>query len=150
MIICVSFSLISGVLGAFSMSLSLVISPLTIAICRRKSTRLTAVLGGLITALGCLFTSFASQFHQLFFSYGIMIGNFNQVQNQLYAQHTNVYTFFLLPLFKGIGVGMSRDPATLMIGQYFKRKREIVEVILVSSTGVGLSFMSVFLQASIK
>jgi hypothetical protein len=31
-------------------------------------------MGGLVTALGCLFTSFASQFHQLFFSYGIMIG----------------------------------------------------------------------------
>ena len=41
---------------------------------RRKSTRLVAVAGGLVTALGCLFTSFASQFHQLFFSYGIMIG----------------------------------------------------------------------------
>ncbi len=37
--------------------------------------RLTAVMGGLVTALGCLFTSFASQFHQLFLSYGIMMGN---------------------------------------------------------------------------
>ncbi len=31
-------------------------------------------MGGLVTALGCLFTSFASQFHQLFLSYGIMMG----------------------------------------------------------------------------
>jgi len=54
--------------------MSLFISPLVIGLCRRKSTRLTAVMGGLITALGCLFTSFASQFHQLFFSYGMMIG----------------------------------------------------------------------------
>ena len=65
---------ISGWLGAMSLSVSLLISPMTVAICRRKSTRLTAVMGGLVTALGCLFTSFASQFHQLFFSYGIMIG----------------------------------------------------------------------------
>ena len=57
-----------------STSMSLFISPLVIGLCRRKSTRLTAVMGGLITALGCLFTSFASQFHQLFFSYGMMIG----------------------------------------------------------------------------
>ena len=64
----------SGWLGAMSLSVSLLISPMTVAICRRKSTRLTAVMGGLVTALGCLFTSFASQFHQLFFSYGIMIG----------------------------------------------------------------------------
>ncbi|KAF0312461.1 hypothetical protein FJT64_016785 [Amphibalanus amphitrite] len=63
-----------GCVGAFSMALSLAVSPLTIAICRRKSTRLTAVLGGLVAALGCLFTSFASQFHQLFFSYCTVIG----------------------------------------------------------------------------
>lgn len=56
------------------MSVSLLVSPIIIGICRRKSTRLTAVIGGLVTALGCLFTSFASQFHQLFFSYGTMIG----------------------------------------------------------------------------
>ena len=64
----------TGWLGAMSTSVSLFISPLVIGLCRRKSTRLTAVMGGLITALGCLFTSFASQFHQLFFSYGMMIG----------------------------------------------------------------------------
>ena len=57
------------------MSVSFLISPIVIGFCRRKSTRLTAVMGGLVTALGCLFTSFASQFHQLFFSYGAMIGN---------------------------------------------------------------------------
>ncbi|XP_059083393.1 monocarboxylate transporter 2-like isoform X1 [Tigriopus californicus] len=113
----------SSWLGALSLSTSLFISPMTIAICRRKSTRLTAVLGGLITALACLFTSFASQFHQLFFSYGLMMG---------------------------IGVGMTRDPATLMIGQYFKRKRELVEIILVSGSGLGLTVMSMFLHRSMS
>lgn len=57
-----------------STGVALLLSPVTIAFCRRKSTRLTAVMGGLITALGCLFTSFATQFHQLFFSYGTVIG----------------------------------------------------------------------------
>ncbi|CAB4069082.1 unnamed protein product [Lepeophtheirus salmonis] len=112
----------SGWLGAMSTSVSLLISPFTIAVCRLKSTRLTAVLGGLITALGCLFTSFASQFHQLFFSYGTMVG---------------------------IGVGMSRDPTTLMVGQYFKRKRELMEIFLVSGSGVGLSIMSYFIKFAI-
>ena len=68
----------AGWLGSLSMSVSLFVSPLVIGFCRRKSTRLTAVMGGLVTALGCLFTSFASQFHQLFFSYGAMIGKFNR------------------------------------------------------------------------
>ncbi|TRY76549.1 hypothetical protein TCAL_11395, partial [Tigriopus californicus] len=110
-------------LGAVSLSVSLLVSPLTVAICRRKSTRLTAVLGGLITSLACLFTSFASQFHQLFFSYGI---------------------------FFGIGVGMSRDAALLMIGQYFKRRREWVEMVFSSGSGLGMALMTVFLHTSIK
>jgi hypothetical protein len=57
-----------------STAVALFVSPVTISFCRRKSTRVTAVLGGLVTALGCLFTSFATQFHQLFFSYGTVIG----------------------------------------------------------------------------
>lgn len=63
-------SLFPGWLGALSTAIALLISPVTVALCKRKSTRITAVIGGLVTALGCLFTSFASQFHQLFFSYG--------------------------------------------------------------------------------
>lgn len=67
-------SLSAGGLGALSTAMALLLSPVTISVCRRRSTRLTAVLGGLVTALGCLFTSFASQYHQLFFSYGTVIG----------------------------------------------------------------------------
>ena len=69
------FLLFSDWLTPLSMALSNLLSPVIIGLCRRKSTRVTAVLGGFITALGCLFTSFASQFHQLYFSYGAMIGS---------------------------------------------------------------------------
>ena len=68
------FILFTGWLSATSTCVSMLVSPLVVAICRRKSTRVTAVIGGLVTALGCLFSSFASQFHQLFFSYGAIIG----------------------------------------------------------------------------
>ncbi|KAL1455368.1 hypothetical protein WDU94_009467 [Cyamophila willieti] len=111
-----------GWLGALSMGMSLFASPVIIAFCRRKSTRLTAVMGGLVTALGCLFTSFASQFHQLFLSYGLVVG---------------------------VGVGMTRDCSTLMVAQYFKRKREFVEIFIVSGSGFGITLMSVFIQGSI-
>ena len=50
----------------------------------------------------------------------------------------------------GIGVAMTRDPATLMIGQYFKRKREFVEIILVSGSGLGIATMSVFIRMAIR
>lgn len=106
-----------------STGVALLVSPVTIAFCRRKSTRLTAVLGGLITALGCLFTSFASQFHQLFFSYGTVVG---------------------------IGVGMTRDCSTLMVAQYFKRRRELVEIFIVSGSGLGIAVMSAFIKGMIS
>ncbi|XP_020279646.1 monocarboxylate transporter 2-like isoform X3 [Pseudomyrmex gracilis] len=112
----------AGWLGAMSTGVALLVSPVTIAFCRRKSTRVTAVLGGLVTALGCLFTSFASQFHQLFLSYGTMVG---------------------------IGVGMTRDCSTLMVAQYFKRKRELVEIFIVSGSGLGIAVMSAFIKGAI-
>ncbi len=46
--------------------LSHLLSPLLVALCRRKSTRLTAVVGGLVLPLALLFASFARQFHQVF------------------------------------------------------------------------------------
>lgn len=60
--------------GAMSTGVALMVSPVTFAFCRKKSTRLTAVMGGLVTALGVLFTSFATQFHQIFISYGAILG----------------------------------------------------------------------------
>jgi hypothetical protein len=59
------------------MAIGLIMSPLTVGVCKRKSTRLTGVIGGLVLALGCLFSSFANQFHQLFFSHAIMTGKKN-------------------------------------------------------------------------
>lgn len=61
---------LAGWLGATSWAVSMFTAPVVIAFCRRKSTRLTAVLGGLVLALGILFASFATQFHQVAFSYG--------------------------------------------------------------------------------
>ncbi|XP_076279118.1 uncharacterized protein LOC143208546 isoform X2 [Lasioglossum baleicum] len=113
----------AGWLGAISTGVALLVSPITIALCRRKSTRLTAVLGGLVTALGCLFTSFATQFHQLFFSYGTVVG---------------------------IGVGLTRDCSTLMVAQYFKRRRELVEIFVVSGSGLGIAVMSAFIKGAIS
>lgn len=65
-----SFGLIAGWLGAASWAASMLSTPVIIALCRRKSTRLTAVIGGLVLALGILFASFATQLHQVAFSYG--------------------------------------------------------------------------------
>ena len=110
-------------LGALSSSVSLLISPVTIAVCRRKSTRLVAVAGGLVTSLGCLFTSFASQWHQVFISYGLVIG---------------------------VGTGMILDTSTLMMGQYFKRRRELLEIFVVSGRGFGVCLLYTFVRTAIR
>ncbi|XP_054163329.1 monocarboxylate transporter 2-like [Oppia nitens] len=102
------------IIGCLSTSVTLFLSPVVISVCRRKSVRLIAILGGLITALGCLFASFATQMHQIFISYGIIVG---------------------------VGVSMIRETAVIMIGQYFKKRREFVEVFVISSSGIGIAFM---------
>ena len=102
---------------------TLIFSPIIFALGRRKSTRLTAIVGGLITALGCLFTSFATQLHQLTISYGI---------------------------FVGIGVAMVRDTSVIMIGQYFKKRREFVEIFVMGGNGLGIAIMPVFLSLCIR
>ncbi|XP_068633963.1 monocarboxylate transporter 2-like [Battus philenor] len=112
-----------GCLGALSVGVALALSPVTVALCVRKSTRVTAVVGGLVAALGCLFTSFATQFHQLFFSYGTVVG---------------------------VGVGLTRDCSTLMVAQYFKRRRELVEIFIVSGSGLGIAVMSTFIKGAIR
>ncbi|XP_030752675.1 monocarboxylate transporter 12-like isoform X2 [Sitophilus oryzae] len=113
----------TGWLTALSTGVSLIISPITISFCKKKSTRVSAVMGGLITALGCLFTSFATQFHQLYFSYGFVLG---------------------------VGAGITKDCSTLMVAQYFKRRRELVEIATVSGSGMGLAVMSTIVKIAIN
>ncbi|KAK8733172.1 hypothetical protein OTU49_006503 [Cherax quadricarinatus] len=109
--------------GSTSLAVSRLSAPLVVALCRRKSTRLTAVIGGLIMALAILFASFALQLHQILLSYGLVLG---------------------------VGVGMTRETANLMLGQYFKRRREFVEIIAQSGCGIGITLFSVFFKEAIR
>ena len=45
---------------------------------------------------------------------------------------------------------MTRDSVTLMVGQYFKRKRDVIEIVMVSGSGLGISAMSTFVKESIR
>ncbi|XP_058452063.1 uncharacterized protein LOC131430851 isoform X1 [Malaya genurostris] len=112
----------AGWLGAASWSVSLFAAVIVVALCRRKSTRLTAVLGGLVLALGILFTSFATQLHQVAFSYGVIVG---------------------------VGASMVRESAAVMLGHYFKRRRQFVEMITMSGEGVGVALFSVILKEGV-
>lgn len=45
---------------------------------------------------------------------------------------------------------MTRDCSTLMVGQYFKRRREFVEIFIVSGSGLGIAVMSSFIKTVIE
>lgn len=75
----------AGAIGSLSIAIGLIVSPVTITYCRRKSTRLLAVIGGLVLTLGCLFTSFAQQYHQVLFSYG-------KIKFMFTITHTHTHT----------------------------------------------------------
>ncbi|XP_057668640.1 monocarboxylate transporter 2-like [Diorhabda carinulata] len=109
-------------MGALCLCISFATSPLIVAICRRKSARLAALLGGLVISLACLFTSFAVQFHQALLSYGLVLG---------------------------IGAGVVREASTIVLGHYFKRRREFVEMVAQSGAGVGIALFSVLYKEAV-
>lgn len=47
-------------------------------------------------------------------------------------------------------MGMTRDCSTLMVAQYFKRRREFVEIFIVSGSGLGIAVMSSFIKGAIR
>ncbi|XP_058799155.1 monocarboxylate transporter 10 isoform X2 [Phymastichus coffea] len=103
-------------IGSLSAAVSHASAPLVLGTCRRGSTRLTAVIGGLVLALAALFTSFALQPHQVLLSYGVVLG---------------------------CGAGLVRETANLVLGHYFRKRREFVEMIVQAGTGVGIALFSV-------
>lgn len=62
-----SFFLFLDWLGPLSWSVSSVCSPLVFNLCRRKNVRILSLVGGFLFPLSLLFTSFATELHQIFF-----------------------------------------------------------------------------------
>ncbi|XP_034950849.1 monocarboxylate transporter 4-like [Chelonus insularis] len=108
--------------GALSAAVSRGSAPLVVGACRRGSTRLTAVIGGFVLALASLFTSFALQMHQVLLSYGLVLG---------------------------AGAGLVKETASLVLGHYFKKRREFVEMVVQAGTGVGIALFSVLYKEAV-
>ena len=91
---CVLSSYLSGTLFSASVGVSLLASPPVVAFCQSKSTRLAAVVGALVLALGVLFTSFAVEFSQLYCSFGTVIGERKVSRNSLTSySHSPKYIY---------------------------------------------------------
>jgi len=109
------------VVTAWSMSLAL--SPIITHVCRENSIRLVAVVGGLIMNLAFLFASFGHQLHQVFLSYSILFA---------------------------LGCCAVKEASSLMVGQYFKARRELVEMFVLSGPGLGIILFSLLYKQSIR
>lgn len=129
-------------LGAASWSMSLFSSSFVIALCRRKSTRLVAVIGGLVIALGILFASFATLIHQVAFSYCKW--------HHKRSMNWKIWWFFNFSgIIVGFGSSLVRDSSSVMIGHYFKRRRQFVEMIVMAGEGVGIALFSVIIKEGV-
>ena len=103
-------------------SVSLALSPIITHICREHSIRLVAVVGGLIMNLAFLFASFGHQLHQVFLSYGLLFA---------------------------VGCCAVREASSLMVGQYFKDRRELAVMIVLSGPGIGIIVFSLLYRISL-
>ena len=56
--------------------------------------------------------------------------------------HLLTFFHFSYGILFGIGCAMVRETSTLMLSQYFKRKREVVEMIASTGTGCGIAIFS--------
>jgi hypothetical protein len=54
-----------------------------------------------------------------------------------------------LGIVVGFGASMVRDSASVMIGHYFKRRRQFVEMIVMAGEGVGIALFSVILKEGV-
>ena len=80
--------------------------------------------------------------YNLYFFYFI-----TETEHFLARKFTSRYN---LMSFIAIGIGMLRDSATVMVGQYFKKKRCFVELMLVGSSGLGISLSSPIVLSLIR
>ena len=115
-------NLVTSLVTATAWSTSLGVSPIVTHLCRQSSVRLAAVVGGLVMNLAFLFASFGHQLHQVLLSYGL-----------------------LFPL----GCSAVRDASSLMVGQYFKARREVAETVVLGGPGLGLLIFSLLYKRSI-
>lgn len=110
-------------LGSLGMSVAMLMSPLITTICRRKSPRLYAVIGGLVISLGCLFLAFSTQMEQLFISHCLVLS---------------------------VGTGITVSTANIIVGRYFYKRRELAEMIMLSGTGVGAALSSFLIEDFVR
>lgn len=119
-----STSQVDGVwVGSLGIAIVMLMSPVITTVCRRKSPRLYAVIGGLVISLGCLFLAFSTQKEQLFISHCLVLS---------------------------VGSGITVSTANIIVGRYFNKRRELAEMFMLSGTGLGAALTSFLIDDFIR
>uniref|UniRef100_A0A8V5HDB4 Uncharacterized protein n=1 Tax=Melopsittacus undulatus TaxID=13146 RepID=A0A8V5HDB4_MELUD len=105
--------------SSLSMGITLIVGPfigLFISMC---GCRKTAIIGGILNALGWILSAYASDVHYLFLTFGVTAG---------------------------VGSGMVYLPAVVMVGQYFQKRRALAQGLSTTGTGFGAFLMTALLK----
>ncbi|XP_062439141.1 monocarboxylate transporter 14 [Rhea pennata] len=105
--------------SSLSMGITLIVGPfigLFISMC---GCRKTAIIGGILNALGWILSAYASNVHYLFITFGVTAG---------------------------VGSGMVYLPAVVMVGQYFQKRRALAQGLSTTGTGFGAFLMTALLK----
>ncbi|XP_060098265.1 monocarboxylate transporter 14 [Heteronotia binoei] len=105
--------------SSLTMGITLIVGPFIGLFINTCGCRKTAIIGGLLNALGWILSSYASNVHYLFITFGVTAG---------------------------IGSGMVYLPAVVMVGEYFQKRRALAQGLSTTGTGFGAFLMTVLLK----
>ncbi|XP_037071416.1 monocarboxylate transporter 7-like [Pollicipes pollicipes] len=100
-----------SIIPATYMAVSFLVAPLCGALCRRLSERSVAMLGGLCSSLGLALSALTSDVYLLYLTNGLIFG---------------------------LGQGFSNVPGTLLVTQYFVKRRGLANAIMAAAAAVLL------------
>ncbi|XP_068960730.1 monocarboxylate transporter 14 isoform X1 [Petaurus breviceps papuanus] len=105
--------------SSLSMGITLIVGPFIGLFINTCGCRKTAIIGGILNALGWVLSAYATNVHYLFITFGVAAG---------------------------FGSGMVYLPAVVMVGQYFQKRRALAQGLSTTGTGFGTFLMTVLLK----
>ncbi|XP_033006240.1 monocarboxylate transporter 14 [Lacerta agilis] len=105
--------------SSLSMGITLIVGPFIGLFINTCGCRKTAIAGGILTAVGWILSSYASNVYYLFITFGVTAG---------------------------VGSGMVYLPAVVMVGEYFEKRKALAQGLSTTGTGFGAFLMTVLLK----
>ncbi|XP_007942124.1 monocarboxylate transporter 14 [Orycteropus afer afer] len=105
--------------SSLSMGITLIVGPFIGLFINTCGCRWTAIIGGVVNALGWVLSAYAANVRYLFITFGVAAG---------------------------FGSGMAYLPAVVMVSRYFQKRRALAQGLSTTGTGFGAFLMTVLLK----